>query len=110
MTALVRLTARLRREQAVALLARGLPLPDVAAQLGASLRTLHLPGPARSSTTCGAREPSAPCPSFPADDQAFNQLAQPRTESTPPAATAASESAAVRKHTDVQSTAHDPST
>src|SRR5205085_2659997 len=41
MTALVRPTARLRRDQAMELLARGLPPSDVAAQLGVSLRTLR---------------------------------------------------------------------
>ena len=41
MTALVRPTARLRREQAMELLARGLPPPDVAVQLGVSLRTVR---------------------------------------------------------------------
>jgi uncharacterized protein (UPF0147 family) len=41
MTALVRPTARLRREQAMEFLARGLPPADVAAQLGVSLRTLR---------------------------------------------------------------------
>jgi AcrR family transcriptional regulator len=41
MTALVRPTTRLRRQQAMELLARGLPPPDVAAQLGVSLRTVR---------------------------------------------------------------------
>lgn len=41
MTALARPTTRIRRQQAMELLARGLPPSDVALQLGVSLRTIR---------------------------------------------------------------------